>query len=160
MRISKQIFPRCVVLVTSIDKEGKPNVMTASFVMPISFQPKYVAFSVAEERYTFKNLKEVPEFGFNVLSEDMREEAKICGSYSGKEFDKFKLANLEMEEPKEIKPPLIKNCPVSFECKIEEMKKFGDHYLVVGKVVREVIRNEEFKPLLHKSGDEFPRLER
>lgn len=159
MRISKQIFPRCVVLITSVNKEGKPNVMTASFVMPISFEPKYVAFSVAETRHTFRNIKEIPEFGFNILSEDMRKEAEICGSHSGYNTDKFKLAELEIENSKKIKPPLIKNCPISFECVIEEMKRFGDHYLVVGKVVREVVRKEEFKPLLHKSGGEFPKIE-
>lgn len=158
MRISEQIFPRCVVLITSMDREGKPNVMTASFVMPISFNPKYVAFSLAESRHTFKNLKEVPEFGLNILREDMRKEAEVCGSCSGSRENKFELANLEVEESTHIRPPLVKNCPISFECRVEEMKKFGDHYLVVGRVVSERVREREFKPLLHKTGDIFPKV--
>ncbi len=158
MRISEQLFPRPVVLITTVDKDGKSNVMTASFVMPVSFSPKYVAVAIAPSRYTFKNISEVKEFGVNVCSEEMLEMAKLCGSYSGREVDKFELANLEKESSVKIRAPLIKNSPISFECVVEEMKEFGDHWLVVGRVVREVVRKERFKPLLHKSGGTFPKL--
>jgi flavin reductase (DIM6/NTAB) family NADH-FMN oxidoreductase RutF len=159
MKISQQIFPRVVALIVTISKEGKPNVMTASFLMPISFEPKYLAFSIAPTRYSFKNLKEVKEFTLNICEESMLKEARICGSYSGKDKDKFKLANLETENSSKVKPPLIKKSPISFECEAEFMKEFGDHFLVVGKVIQEHVRKEDFKPLLHKSGDIFPKLE-
>jgi flavin reductase (DIM6/NTAB) family NADH-FMN oxidoreductase RutF len=159
MKISQQIFPRVVALIVTISKEGKPNVMTASFLMPVSFEPKYLAFSIAPTRHSFKNLKEVKEFTLNICEENMLKEAKICGSYSGKDEDKFKLANLEIENSSKVKPPLIKKSPISFECEIEFMKEFGDHFLVVGKVIQEHVRKEDFKPLLHKSGDIFPKLE-
>lgn len=158
MRISQQIFPRVVTLIATISKDGKPNVMTASFLMPISFEPKYVAFSIAPNRHTFKNLKEVKEFTFNICDESMLEEAKICGSYSGRDTDKFKLAKLETEKSLKVRPPVLKKSPISFECKVEEMKEFGDHWLVVGKVLGEHVRKEDFIPLLHKSGDIFPRF--
>jgi flavin reductase (DIM6/NTAB) family NADH-FMN oxidoreductase RutF len=35
------------------------------------------------------------------------------------------------------------------------MKEFGDHFIVVGKVVEEHIRKAEFEPLLHYSGSEY-----
>ena len=152
MKISEQIFPRVVGLITSVDEKGKPNIMTASFLMPISFEPKYVAFSVSPKRYTFENLKKVKEFVLNICNKDMLKSAEICGSYSGRNKDKFKLADLEVEKSKIVKPPMIKNCPVSLECKIKQIKEFGDHFLVVGKVVNEKIRREDFEPLIHKTG--------
>jgi len=155
MRISQQIFPRCVVLIGSCSKEGKENVMTASFVMPISFEPKYLAFSISPERETFKNLSETKEFTLNLVSKEMKKIAEICGSYSGKEKDKFKLAGIEKERGEFVKAPLIKQSPISFECKVEKMEKFGDHFIVVGKVVKEHIRKKDFIPLLHKSGEIF-----
>ncbi|HDI02958.1 MAG TPA: flavin reductase family protein [Candidatus Pacearchaeota archaeon] len=158
MRISEQIWPRAVCLVTTASKKGKVNVMTASFVMPISFEPKYLAFSIAPERESFKNLKETKEFGLNVCDEKMYRKALICGSYSGKNTDKFKLAKLEKENAKFIKAPLLKESPISFECKVEAIKRFGDHYLVVGKVINEVVRKENFKPLLHKTKNVFPKI--
>lgn len=158
MRISQQIFPRVVALVATTDKDGRPNVMTASFVMPISFEPKYIAFSIAPNRHSFKNLQEVQEFTFNVCSEEMKKEAMLCGSYSGREVDKFKLAKLGTEKSSKVKPLLIKESPISFECKVEFIKKFGDHCLVVGRVVEEHIRKKEFKPLLHKTANIYPKL--
>jgi flavin reductase (DIM6/NTAB) family NADH-FMN oxidoreductase RutF len=158
MRISEQIFPRVVALVVSIDENGKENAMTASFLMPVSFNPKYVALAIAEERLTFENIKKTREFTLNICSKEMKEKAIICGSYSGREKDKFELAKLEKEKSKVVKPSLIKEAPISFECRVEFMKKFGDHWLIVGRVVEEHVRKKEFSPLLHKTGNVFPSL--
>ena len=155
MKISEQIFPRVVALICTSNKEGKPNVMTATFLMPISFGPKILAVSIAPTRYSFENLKEVPEFTLNILTKEMKEIAEICGSFSGRKVDKFKIAKLEIEKSEKVLPPVIKNCPISLECKVLEMKEFGDHFLVVGKVLKEWIRKENFDPLLHKSGKVF-----
>jgi len=155
MRISEQIFPRVVALIVTIDENGKENVMTASFLMPISFEPKYIAVAIAEERLTFENIKKTKEFTLNVCDKEMKEKAIICGSYSGREKDKFELAKIEREKSKIVKPSLIKESPISFECKVEFMEKFGDHWLVVGRVVEEHVRKKDFSPLLHKSKSQF-----
>ncbi len=158
MRISQQIWPRPVVLVCTTDKEGKANVMTASFIMPVSFDPKYIAVSIAPKRHTFYNLKEVKEMTINVCDVNMKEAADICGSYSGKDVDKFEMANLTKEESRRVMVPCIKEAPISFECLVEGMHEYGDHFIVVGRVVEEHVKKEDFEPLLHKSGDEFPRI--
>jgi flavin reductase (DIM6/NTAB) family NADH-FMN oxidoreductase RutF len=155
MRISEQIFPRVVALIVSTDENEKENVMTASFLMPVSFNPKYVALAIAEERLTFENIKKTREFTLNICSKEMKEKAIICGSISGRDKDKFELTKLEKEKSKIVKPSLIKESPISFECKMEFMEKFGDHWLIVGRVVEEHVRKENFSPLLHKSKDQF-----
>lgn len=154
MRISQQIFPRVVALICTVNKKNQPNVMTASFLMPISFEPKILAFSISPKRYTFQNLKEVPQFSLNILSTKMKKQAEICGSFSGKEINKFKKAKLKTEKAEKILPPLIK-CPISFECKVLKMEEFGDHFLVVAKVVSERQREKKFSPLLHWNKEVF-----
>jgi len=158
MRISEQIFPRVVSLIVTISKEGKANVMTASFLMPISFEPKYLAFSISPKRYTFSLLKERKEFTLNVCDETLLESAKICGTHLEKSEDKFKLANLTKESSESVRPPTIKECPISFECKVELMKELGDHFLIVGKALKEKIRKKDFRPLLHKGGETFLKI--
>lgn len=155
MQISEQVFPRLVCLLVTLSKDSKPNVMTASFLMPVSFKPKYVAVAISPSRSSFSNLRKTKEFSLNVCSARMETAAWICGTHSGRSVDKFKLANLTTEESKLIKPPLVRECPISFECRVEQMQKFGDHWLVVGKVVKERVRKTNFKPLMHKSGKEF-----
>ncbi|MBS7643217.1 flavin reductase family protein [Candidatus Bathyarchaeota archaeon] len=157
-RISRIIYPRPTVLITTCNKNGRPNVAAFSFLMPISFEPKYVAFSVAPTRYTFSNLKEVDEFVVNVPTEDMLNEIWVCGTKSGKDVDKFDFAGLETVKSVKVRPPRIKKCPAQLECKVELLKGFGDHYLVVGKVLEEHISERGFKPILHYSGNEFYKL--
>ena len=150
-RISNLIYPRITVLITTCNKLGRPNVASFSFVMPVSFEPKYIAFSVAPTRYTYENLKEVGEFVVNVPTAEMLREVWICGTRSGRGVDKFSLAGLTPLDSVVVKPPRIAECPVQLECVVEYMERFGDHYLVVGRVVKEHVKCSEFEPLLHHS---------
>jgi flavin reductase (DIM6/NTAB) family NADH-FMN oxidoreductase RutF len=129
--------------------------MTASFVMPVSFEPKYIAVAISPKRYTFQNLKEVKEMTINICDTNMKEAAKICGSYSGKDADKFELAKLTAIKSSKISVPWIKEAPVSFECVVEDMHEYGDHYIVVGRVVEEHIQKKDFVPLSHVSGERY-----
>lgn len=154
MRISKLVFPRPVALITTANDE-EDNVATYSFLMPISFNPKYVAFSVAPERYTYELLRDNKEFVMHMLGKDLLEEALFCGSKTGRKVDKFAETKLEKLESVKVKPPTIKQCPIALEAEVKEMKEFGDHYLVVGKVVNSKAKDKDFKPLLHISGNRF-----
>jgi len=154
-RISQILYPRLTVLITTCDGSGKPDVATFSFFMPVSFEPKYVAFAVAPQRLTFANLREVREFVVNVPTIEMLNEVWICGSVSGREADKFKLTGLTAVPSVKVKPPRIKECPVQLECAVEWMGEFGDHWLVVGKVVAEHVERTDFEPILHYSGRGF-----
>lgn len=154
-RISQILYPRLTVLITTCDGSGKPDVATFSFFMPVSFEPKYVAFAVAPQRLTFANLREVREFVVNVPTIEMLDEVWTCGSVSGREADKFKLTGLTAVPSVKVKPPRIKECPVQLECAVEWMGEFGDHWLVVGKVVAEHVEWTDFEPILHYSGRRF-----
>lgn len=154
-RISQILYPRLTVLITTCDGSGKPDVATFSFFMPVSFEPKYVAFAIAPQRLTFANLREVREFVVNVPTIEMLDEVWTCGSVSGREADKFKLTGLTAVPSVKVKPPRIKECPVQLECAVEWMGEFGDHWLVVGKVVAEHVERTDFEPILHYSGRGF-----
>ncbi|MEM4575850.1 MAG: flavin reductase family protein [Candidatus Nezhaarchaeales archaeon] len=155
LKISEELYPRLTVLITTCSKDGSHNVATFSFIMPVSFEPKYLAFSISPRRRTFDNIKDVGEFVVNVPTEDMLQKVWLCGSRSGRDINKIDLAKLQIVESKKVKPPRIKGCPVQLECKVEFMKEFGDHYLVVGKVVEEHVEKRNFKPILHYSGRTF-----
>lgn len=48
-RISQIIFPRVTGLVVMCHSKGKPDIAAFSFLMPVSFEPKYVAFHISKE---------------------------------------------------------------------------------------------------------------
>lgn len=154
MRVSELVFPRPVALITTGDGE-EDNVATYSFLMPVSFKPKYVSFSVAPSRYTYQLLKKNQEFVLHLVEKDLLEEVLFCGNNSGRDLDKFEETRLEKTESKLVKPPTIKQCPVALEAEAKEVNRIGDHYLVVGKVVHQEKKKNDFKPLLHITGNRF-----
>jgi len=154
-RVSEIIFPRMTGLVITCDSQGKPNIAAFSFLMPISFEPKYVAFAVSPRRKTYENLREVEEFVLAIPPSEMIEKVWACGTKSGRETDKFVLLGLETVRAKTVKPPLLRSMPVQLECRMELFKEFGDHWLVVGRVLKEHVEKLDFQPVLHYSKNVF-----
>jgi flavin reductase (DIM6/NTAB) family NADH-FMN oxidoreductase RutF len=154
-RISEIIFPRVTGLVVTCNSKGEPNIAAFSFLMPVSFEPKYVAFAISQRRKTYENLREVGEFVLAIPSKEMVNKVWMCGTKSGREVDKFTLAGLKTIKSKSIRPPLVKNVPVQLECKVELMREFGDHWLIVGRALEEHVETSDFQPLLHYSKNVF-----
>ena len=50
-------------------------------------------------------------------------------------MDKFKEMKLHKEKAKFVQCPLIKESPVSVECKVKEIKELGSHHLFVADVL-------------------------
>ena len=58
-----------------------------------------------------------------------------CGVRSGEKFDKFKEMKLHKEKAQFVKAPLIKESPVSVECKVKDIIKLGSHDMFVAEVL-------------------------
>ncbi|MCX7846203.1 MAG: flavin reductase family protein, partial [Dictyoglomaceae bacterium] len=69
----------------------------------------------------------------------------ICGKISGRDNDKFKLANLTPIPANKVKAPLIKECIAHIECVLEDIIDIkGDHVLIIGKVVYAQVEEDKF----------------
>ncbi len=150
MRVSQLLFPRVVCLVTSRFK--KANVMTASFVTPISFSPMILGVSIAPKRFTHEIIEKSGWFGLNVCSKDDKEVALFCGSCSGRDVDKSKV--FEFFGSKKL---MIKGFPITMECKVVNSVREGDHTFFIGEVKEYKVNVDinKFEPLLHYFGDRF-----
>ena len=54
---------------------------------------------------------------------------------SGAKVDKFKEMHLTKEKAKFVKCPLIKESPVSIECKVTEIKEMGSHDMFIAEIL-------------------------
>ncbi|HOJ92419.1 MAG TPA: flavin reductase family protein [Dictyoglomaceae bacterium] len=157
------LHPFPAFLITSISKEKKPNVMTASWLIPLSTNPPLIVLSLKPERYTYSLIKETGDFAINIPPYELRKATLICGRYSGRNTDKFRKANLTPILAEKIASPLIKECIAHVECTIENIVDIkADHHLVIGRVLRaQVIKEyfdktyliEKFKPTLYFGND-------
>lgn len=162
---TRLMHPRNTVLVTCVDKAGKPNIITLAWSMPTSHNPPMVAISVSPERYSHKLIRNLKEFVVNVPTDKLARESLFCGRRSGRYTRKFEEARLTPEKAKMVKPPIIKECIAHLECRVVNEVKTGDHTVFIGKVItayadEHLFRNGRYnikkvKILLHIGNDDF-----
>jgi flavin reductase (DIM6/NTAB) family NADH-FMN oxidoreductase RutF len=63
-------------------------------------------------------LEEVPEFVIAVPDQTLRAAAKLCGTASGRDLDKFAAAGLTRVPSAYVRAPSILECPINVECRI------------------------------------------
>ncbi|HXY87866.1 MAG TPA: flavin reductase family protein [Candidatus Acidoferrales bacterium] len=127
--------PMIYTLVTSVDKNGKPNALGVSWVTRTSFNPFLLMISIDHTRYSHEGIRLHKEFVVNYPNEDQTDGAWICGSKSGRDTDKIKDAGLSLIDSIAVKVPTIDGVTVAFECKVIGQFETGDHTVFVGEVV-------------------------
>ena len=124
-----------VVLVTSIDPEGRPNIITLGMYMPISHDSPQVVIGVSPKRYSHDLIRGQGEFVVNSPGFDIAEKVHACGVKSGRDVDKWAEAGLTAEPAQRVRPPIIRECYGHIECEVVNKLTCGDHTLFVGEVV-------------------------
>lgn len=132
-----------VILVTSYF-EGKSNIITLAWQMPVSHRPMLVAISIATTHYSHDMIKNSNEFVINVPNVDLLPQVHYCGTISGREVDKFEQSGLTPLPARKVKPPLISECIGHIECKVQSVSLTGDHSLFIGKVLAASVEAELF----------------
>lgn len=128
------LYPLPAVMVTSGDMENS-NILTVAWTGIVSSDPATTYVSIRKERYSYNIIKENMEFCINLTTEDLAYATDFVGVKSGKNIDKFKTLNLTKEKATIVKCPMIKESPVSIECKVIEIKEMGSHDMFLAEIV-------------------------
>ena len=131
----RPVFPTPVGLITCVDRDGKPNIITLGEVAMVSLRPTRVSVGARPATYSNGLIKATGEFVINFPTVDMIDEVDFCGTKSGRDVDKFAETGLTPEPALHVKPPLIKECPVNLECKLIGVLSLGSHDLFIGDVL-------------------------
>ena len=128
------VYPIPAVMVTCGDMENS-NIITVAWTGILNTNPAKVYISVRPERYSYNIIKENKEFVINLTNENLAFATDWCGVRSGAKFDKFKEMKLTKEKANFVKCPLIKESPVSVECKVTDMVEYGSHTMFIADVL-------------------------
>ena len=128
------IYPIPAVMVTSGNMENS-NIMTVAWTGILNTNPAMCYISVRPERYSYNLIKESGEFVINLTNEKLAFATDWCGVRSGKDYDKFKEMKLTKEKANHVKCPLIKESPVSVECRVKEIKEYGSHHVFIAEIL-------------------------
>jgi flavin reductase (DIM6/NTAB) family NADH-FMN oxidoreductase RutF len=137
-------FPKLAVLVTLIDEEKKPNIITLAWHSAISIKPPMYGISIDPHRYSHDPILETGEFVVNFCEMSLVDQVHFCGRNSGRRVDKFKETGLTQQPASQVKPPLISEAYSHIECKLVDHHMYGDHTWFAGEIVA-VSCNESFE---------------
>ena len=129
------LYPLPAVMVTVADEEGHDNIITVAWAGTVCTNPPMVSISVRPERYSYKMLYSTREFVINLTTEKLAFATDYCGVRSGKDVDKFKMTGLSREEASHVGAPMIKESPVSIECRVKEITEYGSHSMFLADVL-------------------------
>lgn len=128
------IYPIPAVMVSCGTME-ESNIITVAWTGILNTNPAMCYISVRPERYSHNIIKENGEFTINLTTRQLAYATDWCGVKSGRDVDKFKEMKLTKEKANIISVPLIKESPVSVECKVKEIVPLGSHDMFVAEIV-------------------------
>ena len=128
------LYPLPAVMVSCGNME-KSNIITVAWTGILNTNPAMVYISVRPTRYSYNLIKESGEFVINLTTKDLAYATDWCGVKTGAKVDKFAEMHLTKEKAKFVKCPMIKESPVSVECRVKEIKELGSHHMFVAEVL-------------------------
>ena len=128
------VYPIPAVMVSCGTME-ESNIITVAWTGVLNTDPAMVYISVRPSRYSYELIKNQGEFVINLTTKDLAKATDWCGCRTGKDYDKFKEMNLTKEKANFVKCPMIKESPVSVECKVKEIRELGTHHMFVAEVL-------------------------
>jgi len=140
------VGPRPIAFASTIDSKGNINLAPFSFFNVFSANPPIMIFSPArsgrtnESKDTYNNVKEVPEVVINVVTHDMVHQMSLASSPYDSDVSEFEKAGFTSLASDMITPPRVKESPVQFECKVNEVIELGDQGGAGNLIICEVLR--------------------
>ncbi|WPO83615.1 flavin reductase family protein [Chryseobacterium sp. JJR-5R] len=146
------VSPRPIALASTVDKDGNSNLSPFSFFNMFSTVPPVLIFSPSRRvrdnttKHTLENVLEVPEVVIGTVNFPIVQQISLASTEYGDGINEFIKSGLTMKDADLVKPKLIEQCPVNFECKVLEIKSLGDQggagNLVICEVIKIHIREE------------------
>lgn len=157
--LQHSVAPRPIALASTIDKEGNINVSPFSFFNIFSSNPPILIFSPSRRvrgntiKHTLENVLEVPEVVIGNVNFEMVQQVSLSSTEYEKGVNEFTKSGLTMKPADLVKPPLIDESPVNFECKVLEIKPLGKEGGAGNLVICEVLKIHIQEEFLNEEGN-------
>lgn len=104
----------------TVKSGGGTNTMTIGWAsFGVIWNKPILMVMVRKSRHTYELIEKADNFTVSVpVNKDLKKSLAYCGTYSGRDVDKFKEMNLSVKKSKSVESPIIKECDYHYECKI------------------------------------------
>lgn len=127
------VLPGPVVLVSTVDPQGEPNIAPKSWISMMAFRGPVLAFGCHRAHATARNAEAAGEFVVNIPPEALAERIWAMPASHGAE--RIRRSGLTLLPARRVAAPLIAECKAHLECKFEDVTRIGAEVVVFGRVV-------------------------
>ena len=140
------IGPRPIAFASTIDENGQANLAPFSFFNVFSANPPILIFSPDRSgrtnttKDTYNNVKAHPEVVINVVNFDIVEQMSLASSPYPAGESEFIKSGLTPIPSDLVKPFRVKESPVQFECKVNQVIELGTEGGAGNLIICEVVK--------------------
>lgn len=156
-------FP--VILIGYKDPKWRYNVTTSSSSYSLG---NMITVGIRTNSNAEKNIKEYKEFTVNIPYQEILNKVEIAGFHPGQ--NKIGMADITYDPGKYVDAPILDECILSIECKVEHIVEYGGYTNFIASIKRRVVdesvideegklKGVEFNPI-YFVGDEHQRVYR
>lgn len=162
--IAGAVAPRPIAFASTIDKDGNPNLSPFSFFNAFGANPAILVFSPARRgrdnttKHTLDNLREVPEVVINVVNFDMVEQVSLSSTEYEKGISEFEKAGFSILASETIRPFRVKESPIQFECRVEQIIETGEEGGAGNLVICHILKIHIDEEILDSKGNIDPNI--
>ncbi len=139
------ITPRPIAFASTISSKGEVNLSPFSFFNVFSANPPILIFSPARRvrdnttKHTLDNVHDIAEVAISIVDYEMVQQVSLSSTEYDRGVNEFEKSGFTEEKSELIRPPYVKESPVSYECKVLEVKSLGENGGAGNLVICEVI---------------------
>ncbi len=140
------IGPRPIALVSTLSKDGIPNLTPFSFFNVFGANPPIIAFSPSRRgrnatlKDTYYNLMDNGECVVQSVTYPMVEQISLASTEYDPGINEFEKSGLTPVDSDLVKPKRVKESPFQMECKLREMRSFGEGGASANIAICEVLK--------------------
>ncbi|MCR9252215.1 MAG: flavin reductase family protein [bacterium] len=152
------VAPRPIAFASTIDSDGNVNLSPFSFFNVFSANPSILIFSPARRvrdnttKHTLENAMASKEVVVNIVNHAIVEQMSLASTEYDLGVNEFDKAGLTQVPSELVKPPRVKESPVSMECKVLEVKPMGTEGGAGNLVICEVVKMHISDEVLGEDG--------
>ena len=152
------VVPRPIALASTIDEQGCVNLSPFSFFNVFSANPPVLIFSPARRgrdsstKHTYDNVSNVPEVVINIVTYDIVHQTSLASCEYPQGVNEFIKSGLTEEKSILVKPPRVKESPVAFECKVNQVIPLGTGGAAGNLVICEILLMHVNENIMNEQG--------
>jgi flavin reductase (DIM6/NTAB) family NADH-FMN oxidoreductase RutF len=123
------------VVISCRDANGEDNALVVAYACNCSYDPPMVMVGIVPSRYSHHMVKETGVFVVNLVDKKNKEAADYLGNHSGRDEDKLKKLNLNVQDGVKVNAPVLVDFPVNIECEVVDSVKTGSHEMFIANIV-------------------------